>query len=163
MNNFPVEYSGKTYWIARNMAVSCFVFTIINGAWHVLANRRGKNTPDYQGYWNCPCGYLDYNETTAEAAMREVYEETGVQLHSVKFWNFNDAITENLQNVTFRYYAIISDPQILALDRNSKDRGGECGEVETIAWIPVQDLWEYQWAFNHDDLINELVEYLNLN
>ena len=80
MNNFPVIKDGKEYWVARNVAVVCFVFAPINGEWCVLANQRGKGTPDFQGLWNAPCGYLDYNETTKEAAKREVYEETGIQL-----------------------------------------------------------------------------------
>ena len=163
MNNFSVKHEGKTYWIARNMAVSCFVFTIINGVWHILANKRGKNTPDYQNMWNCPCGYLDYDETTAQAAMREVYEETGVKLTSVKFWCFNDSVTENRQNVTFRYYTIISDPQITNISKNTRDRGGELDEVDTVSWIPIRDLHEYSWAFDHDTLIRILTEELNLN
>ena len=80
MKNFSITKNGKEYWIARNVAVSCFVFTSIDGVWHVLANKRGDGTPDYQGYWNAPCGYLDFDETTSEAAMREVYEETGLHI-----------------------------------------------------------------------------------
>jgi 8-oxo-dGTP pyrophosphatase MutT (NUDIX family) len=81
MNNFPITKDGKVYWVARNVAVACFVFAPINGEWCVLANQRGKGTPDFQGLWNCPCGYLDYNETTKEAAKREVYEETGIKIN----------------------------------------------------------------------------------
>ena len=89
MNNFSVIKDGKEYWVARNVAVVCFVFAPINGEWCVLANQRGKGTPDFQGLWNAPCGYLDYNETTKEAAKREVYEETGIQLKHAKFWSFH--------------------------------------------------------------------------
>lgn len=156
MNNFPIQHEGKTYWIARNMAVSCFVFTIIGSEWCVLANKRGEGVPDFKGCWNVPCGYLDYNETTAKAAMREVYEETGVKLSHVKFWNFNDSPDENLQNVTFRYYSIIKDPQWLSLNGSSYNRGGENNEVDKVAWIPITALDNYKWAFNHDRLIEEL-------
>ena len=76
MNNFPITQDGKTYWISRSMAVSCFVFAPINGEWHVLANQRGTGTPDYQGYWNVPCGYLDFDETTKHGALREVFDAT---------------------------------------------------------------------------------------
>ena len=47
MKNFPVQHEGKTYWIARNTAVTCFVFAPIDGEWCILANKRGKNAPDY--------------------------------------------------------------------------------------------------------------------
>ena len=38
MNNFPVQHEGKTYWISRSIAVTCFVFAPIDGEWCVLAN-----------------------------------------------------------------------------------------------------------------------------
>lgn len=162
MNNFPITHEGKTYWIARNMAVSCFVFTLFAGKWCILANKRGKGVPDYAGYWNVPCGYLDYDETTAEAAKREVYEETGVKVSRVTFWNFNDLPSENLQNVTFRYYGFVSDPQFMALSANSKNRGGESNEVERAEWIPIDTLDNYEWAFNHKFLIKTLAFDLKL-
>lgn len=163
MNNFPVIHEGKTYWISRAMAVACFVFCPINGVWHVLANKRGENVPDFQGFWNAPCGYLDYDETLAQAAIREVYEETGIQLTKVKLWKLNDCPTENRQNVTARHYAIIADPQVRGMiAKESSVRGGEVGEVESIAWIPVNDLHEYQWAFGHDKIITDLFNELEL-
>ena len=83
MKNFPLlDENGKEWWISRSIAVTGCVFTFLNGKWCVLANKRGEGTPDFQGMWNMPCGYLDFNETTAEAVIREVYEETGVRLTS---------------------------------------------------------------------------------
>lgn len=163
MNNFPITHDGKTYWISRSMAVSCFVLTAFDNEWFILANKRGENAPDFKGLWNCPCGYLDFNETTAEAAIRETYEETGVRLSTVNFWRFVDSTTENNQNVTFRYYAITSDPQWVNMRINSEDRGGESGEVSEIAWIPIHDIDKYSWAFNHSEIIKELVLQLGLN
>ena len=90
MNNFSIEHEGKIYWISRSMAVVCFVFAYIDGRWCVLANQRGEGTPDFQGYWNAPCGYLDYNETLEQAAIREVYEETGVKLTEAKFLGYEE-------------------------------------------------------------------------
>ena len=161
MNNFPVQHEGKTYWISRSVAVTCFVFAPFNGEWCVLANKRGPNTPDFQGYWNCPCGYLDFNETTTQAAMREVYEETGVVLNSVKLWKVMDSPKENNQNIVFRYYSII--PYTFQPNSNTEIRGGEYGEVTAAIWIPVKMLDQYQWAFNHDKAIRDLMKELNLN
>lgn len=162
MKNFPIIKDGKEFWIARNVAVACFVFTSIDNEWCVLANKRGPGVPDFQGFWNCPCGYLDYNETTEQAAIREVFEETGVRLNSVKFWKFNDNPHENKQNVTFDYYSIISDPQFININNNSENRGGENNEVKEVDWLPIRKLFNYDWAFDHDLLIADLVKLLGL-
>lgn len=81
MKNFKVtaKEDNKEYWISRSVAVIAYIFyhNIINNKLFVLADKRGQGTPDFQGYWNCPCGYLDFDETLSEAASREVFEETG--------------------------------------------------------------------------------------
>lgn len=161
MKNFSIIKDGKEYWVARNVAVSCFVFTSIDGVWHVLANKRGDGTPDYQGYWNVPCGYLDYDETTEQATIREVYEETGVRLNKITFFGFNDSPHDNHQNVTFKYYSIISDPQLVNISTNN--RGGEIDEVKDIKWIPVKRIFNYDWAFNHDEIIIDLIKQIGLS
>ena len=162
MNNFPIIKDGKEYWIARNIAVACFVFAPINGEWCILANQRGKGTPDFQGFWNVPCGYLDFDETIKQAAMREVFEETGIQLTYVKFWGFDDSPYSNLQNVTFRFYSIITNSQSSTMSISTEGRGGEKNEVEAISWIPISKIDTFKWAFNHGNLIKELIKELEL-
>lgn len=82
MKNFPLlDENGKEWWISRSIAVTGCIFTFLNGKWCVLANKRGEGTPDFQGMWNMPCGYLDFDETTAQAVIREVYEETGIKVN----------------------------------------------------------------------------------
>lgn len=56
------EHAGQTLWSGRYCAIAAFVFLKINRAWHVLANKRGSGTPDFQGMWNCVCGYLEADE-----------------------------------------------------------------------------------------------------
>ena len=119
---------------------------------------------DFQGMWNMPCGYLDFDETTAEAVVREVYEETGVKVNvkDLTFWKFNDSPSANRQNVTFRYYAIIdAQPGNISVGVGN-DRGGEEDEVEAIGWVQVSSLDRYKWAFGHEEIIKELVEVLHL-
>lgn len=160
MQNFPVDYideqSGekKTAWISRSVAVSGFVFCKDQkGKWYILANQRGKGTPDYQGYWNSICGYLDYDENANEAIQREVREETGLSLRSSNFipYFINSNPKENRQNVTIRFYKIldgdITNWMNFSTDKMEKD------EVANIRWIPIDEIENYVWAFNHNELI----------
>ena len=83
MKNFPVidKATGREHWISRSIAaVVCIIAKDKSGDEYVLAVQRGKGTPDpeYVGKYCMPCGYLDYDETVAQAAQREVKEETGL-------------------------------------------------------------------------------------
>ena len=71
-------------WFSRSMATAIFVFARNkDGVLHVLASERGKGAADFQGCWNCPCGYLDFNETTKQCAIRELEEETGIWMNQI--------------------------------------------------------------------------------
>lgn len=157
MKNFQVtaKEDNKKYWISRSVAVAVFVFYIDEyGEKFVLANKRGVGAADYQGCWNCPCGYLDFDETLIEAAKREVFEETGYKLDSeLVVAGINDQITENHQNVTIRYKTVYREK----LPIQEIPEGGEQDEVADVKWINVKYLKGYKWAFNHDKIIQELM------
>lgn len=152
--NFPVMVDGKIYWISRAVAVAGFVFKKFNGRIHILANKRGNGTPDFQGYWNCPCGYLDRDESGEEAISREVLEECGFVVDSKK-WKQLETQTDpstNKQNVTIRYLCILDENDDNTFDL-LKRKGGEKDEVDEVKWIALEDINLYKWAFEHDKLI----------
>ena len=162
MNNHPLKNpeTGEVEWIARNIAALVMIIGYNKeGKPHVLANKRGPKTPDpeFRGCWCMPCGYLDYNETIKEAAVREVFEETGVKLniHNLILFYINDNPNDDKrQNVTFRYrYTIKENIEDISLtSKNSEEE-----EVSSIKWIPIDDINNYKWAFNHDKIIKEEV------
>jgi ADP-ribose pyrophosphatase YjhB (NUDIX family) len=156
INNFPFMYRGKEYWYSRIVATTPFVFCKNeNNEYCVLANKRGIGTPDFQGLWNVPCGYLEFNVNGEENCQKEVFEETNVKVPIEKF-NFlgvNTNPTENKQNVSIRYYAIL-DGNIN--DYKLNDENSEKNEVEDIKWIPLNEVKNYEWAFNHNLIIDEI-------
>jgi ADP-ribose pyrophosphatase YjhB (NUDIX family) len=155
--NFPFKWHGKTLWYSRSVAVSIFTFCKNTlGEWCVLANQRGNGTPDYQGYWNCCCGYLDWNEDSIQAALRETKEETGVRIpkEKVKIVKVVSDPSENRQNVSIRHMAVLDSVTSYWSDFSKKYM--EKDEVSNIMWIPVSKIGEYKWAFNHDKIITEL-------
>ena len=162
MNNHPLinPETGEEEWVARNIAALVMVVGYNKqDKPHILANVRGPKTPDpeFRGCWCMPCGYLDYNETIREAAVREVFEETGVKLNPknlILFYINDNPKEDKRQNVTFRYrYTIKEDIENIKLtSKNSEDK-----EVSDIKWIPVNEINNYKWAFNHDKIIIEEV------
>lgn len=142
----------KGPWFSRSCAVCTAVFINDGGRWYVLANQRGSGTPDYQGRWNIPCGYLDYNEDTANAAAREIREETGLRIDpsQLRLISNSSSPMQNRQNVCF-YYATILSGGIDDYQFSTSEM--EENEVSGIKWVPVDDIDSVKWAFDHDEIV----------
>ena len=156
MKNFKITAveDGKEYWISRAVAVSVFLFVKDKDQIYILANKRGAGAADFQGLWNCPCGYLDWDETAKEAACREVLEECGIKIDP-RMLTLHAVITDpnqNRQNVTLRFSGMINKSQL----KYSKPEGGEENEVSEIKFIPFHEVSKYKWAFDHDEIIQTI-------
>lgn len=155
--NFPFVFFGKEFWYSRSVAVVLFVFAFDkNGKKYVLANQRGKGTPDFQLKWNVPCGYLDFNESGEEAALRETFEETNVNVpkEKIEFLTVNTSPDENRQNVSIRYKAILDEN---IEDIKLSDVNSEKNEINDIKWIPIDEIDNYEWAFKHNEILKTLI------
>ncbi len=160
-HNQSHNIGGKVVWESRSVAVNCVV--VANK--HILLGQRGKGAPDSVGLWNVPSGYLDWDESGTEAVYREVWEETGLYLPDQKIiinnllnpWYTNTQPDENRQNISLRYGCVISlvgNEFPILTDENS-----EPDEIEDLRWVPISELGQYKFAFNHDQVIKQ---YLNL-
>ena len=72
-------------------AVICFVF--IDGKLLMI----NRNKPPFMGMWNAVGGKVEKNETPEDAAIREVFEESGIKISSPErisrfTWNYDDEI-----------------------------------------------------------------------
>lgn len=147
----------KILYDGRYCAVSGFIFGIYDGKYSVLANKRGKGTPDYQGYWNCPCGYLEKYENSKEGIAREILEECHfhIDLDKLKvIYTETDPKECNNGNVTVRHMAFVGND---TYKFDWENHGGEKDEVDSVKWIPVDEIDDYEWAFNHKATIKKLI------
>ena len=138
----------KTVFSGRFVAVSGFIYAIVNGKYSVLANLRGPGTPDYQGCWNAVCGFLEKFENSKEGIAREILEECGfnIDLDDLKVVHVETEPEEcNNGNVTIRHRAFLGKIK----PHHGKLEGGEENEVDGIQWIPIDYIDDYEWAFNH--------------
>lgn len=157
MQNFEFEHEGKKYWYSRSVCVSVFVFAHVKGFKdvYILANKRGTAVSE-SGKWCVPGGFLDFNETTKDAAKREVFEETGLKLKEnadFVFLGLNDNPDDNpSQNVTIRYrvnVGVLDQLNLSCLTNKNADKN----EVTNVKFINIKDLDDYEWAFNLKELI----------
>ena len=149
----------RTLYDGRYCAVSGFFFAVVDGKYSVLAEKRGEGTPDFQGMWCCPCGFLEGDENAKEGIIRETYEECGIEIDYDKI-RFVEAETEpemcNNGNVTIRHTGFLGKQK--KINRElwiNGDRGGEQEEVAEVAWIPISHVDRYEWAFRHGEVIKE--------
>lgn len=154
---FPTGKMGKGEWCDecgrynnRYMVVDGVV--VRDG--QILMIKRGIEPS--KGWWALPAGYLDWNETTEEAVLRELKEETGVEGKVVELlgvYSSPERDPDDRQNVSVAY---VIEPL---------SEIGEGEEVEEIRWFDLDELPE-KIAFDHRKMINDYVDHLesrNLN
>lgn len=146
-------------WFSRSCAVVGLVYCIKNNNTYILISKRGKGTPDpeFIGKWNLVCGYLDFEEDLDKAIMREVWEETGINnFTKIKPVSVNsDPKNDKRQNITFRY-VLETDELYTPISDNC-----EPDEVEESKWVNINDIDNYEWAFNHKELVKQLLFYVS--
>lgn len=103
----------------------------------VLIARRGK--PPAEGLWSLPGGMVELGEPVADAAVRELHEETGVVADIVGLADVVDVIAHGPDGVVERHVAIVA----FAGRRLSGD--GVCGpEAVEIAWVRPDRITDYE-------------------
>ena len=108
----------------------------------LLLVRRGHGPGG--GKWSVPGGRVEGGETLAEAVVRELVEETGLE-----------GVCEDLvgwvERVGATYHHVILDFRITLLDRATPAAGGDAAEA---AWVPLAEVAEL-------DLVDGLAEFLH--
>jgi mutator protein MutT len=108
----------------------------------LLMIRRGHGPA--AGYWSIPGGRVESGETMAEALVRELAEETGLE-----------GVCGNLigwvERIGPQYHYVILDFAVTVLDDRSPTAGSDAAEAE---WVPLADVAERR-------LVDGLAEFLH--
>jgi mutator protein MutT len=108
----------------------------------LLLIRRGHGPA--AGEWSIPGGRVMAGETLAEAVVREVLEETGLE-----------GICENLigwaERISPDYHFVILDFRVTLLERRDPVAGDDAAEA---AWVPLDDVVDR-------NLVEGLAEFLH--
>ena len=108
-----------------------------------------RKHPPFENYWALPGGFVEMNETLEQSALRELLEETGLQLKKLKqFAAYGDPGRDPRgRTVSIIYYAFI-EKQInpIAGDDASKAK-----------WIKIEELPAL--AFDHKKIIEDFLQF----
>lgn len=116
----------------------------------VLLIQRGADP--YKGYWAFPGGFMNMDETTEQCAIRELEEETGLKVSTVRQIGAYSKVDRDPRGrtITVAYLAIIDKPaQVTGQDDAAK-----------AEWFPLSALPEL--AFDHADIMADAINSFHL-
>jgi 8-oxo-dGTP diphosphatase len=131
------------------VTVDIVIFTVRGGSLPVLLVKRG--VPPFEGQYAIPGGFLREGESLEEAAIRELYEETGVRnVFLEQLYTFGDPARDPRGRVvTVAYYALIASGKL------SLVAGADAAEAQ---WFPANNLPPL--AFDHQSILDYALKRL---
>jgi 8-oxo-dGTP pyrophosphatase MutT (NUDIX family) len=175
-HNKPVEVvetkDGREVWLARKVGVVAENLCVHEDGVHVLVEKRGPNVRG-AGKWCLPCGYFDMDECGGEAATREVWEETGLNLEEVHYGRDDEEIIhwgmkqpwaidtepyyDKLQTICLHYGVFFQAKELPALSTENAEEG----EVDEACWKQLGELLPTPkrdaLSFRHGDFLERFV------
>ena len=124
------------------VTTDCVVFGVDGKELRILLIERG-NEP-YKGCWAFPGGFLNMDENAEQGALRELEEETGLKLNSVKeFGTFSDVNRDPRERViSIAFYALAEKTDV---------QGGD--DAAKAQWFALDELPPL--AFDHDLMLKK--------
>ena len=117
----------------------------------VLILKKIKPSTDGLGYWELPGGGLEYGETPHEALIRELKEETNLDIKILKPIYTFTAIRPDYQTVGIGFLTIPTDDNVIISDEHTE-----------FKFVDHVDLKNYLNSKIYDDVILALEEYKNM-
>lgn len=129
------------------LTADCVVFGIDNHELFVLLVERG-NEP-FKGTWAFPGGFMNMDETAEECAIRELQEETGLQIDGLRQIGAFSAVHRDPRE---RVVSVV----FYAFSPMSVVKGGD--DAHQAKWFPVSKV--PQLAFDHDEILSAALQCL---
>ncbi|NPA44928.1 MAG: NUDIX hydrolase [Chlorobi bacterium] len=132
------------------LTVDCVLFSEINNEKSILLIQR-KNEP-FKDAWAFPGGFVDMDETTYDAAKRELKEETGIEINNlVQVHTFSDVDRDPRgRTVSVVYFSEVKSEDF---EINAGD------DASDAKWFSLKNLPKL--AFDHDMILEFVLKRFN--
>ncbi len=129
------------------VATDCVVLGFDGKEINVLLVERGVEP--YRGRWAFQGGFLKMDETVEECALRELREETGLNLSFLKQVKVFSAVRRDPRErvLSVAFYALV---------RHSEVRAGD--DAAKAKWFPVNEVQDMDLAFDHNMIFEEVMK-----
>ncbi|KAA3662619.1 MAG: NUDIX hydrolase [Calditrichaeota bacterium] len=119
-----------------------------NDAGKVLLLKRAAASVGGSG-WCLPGGKVDFGETIAQAAKKELFEETNLKCTALRILFYQDSLpTETLSDHYINFYFEADAEGKLRLNSESED----------FAWIGEKEMTNYAILFRNDEALRKYFE-----
>ena len=132
------------------VTADCLVFAHTENGLELLLIQR-RNEP-CKGKWAFPGGFMNIDETTADAARRELKEETGLGVEDFHRVGVFDAVDRDPRErvITVAYYTILDKPaEVSGLD-----------DAAQAKWFLLTELPDL--AFDHKEILQAAKQLMGL-
>lgn len=114
----------------------------------ILLIKRGKEP--HEGLWALPGGHLDWNETLKDAVIREVKEETGLTVTSLKFLKIYSKPSRHPKQLVAVVYYTAVEGELKAGD-----------DAQDLKFFSIHTIPE-KLAFDHQQIIRDYLRIFKL-
>ena len=113
-----------------------------------------------RGQLALPGGYVDSTETTRAAALRELHEETGVDLMQYKAGELAFAVEENMDDLSTR---TIGHNFLYIVHPDEKVQSIAGDDLESIEWVSLEEILKEETLlfYNHNRVVQRLISIYN--
>lgn len=182
-NEPTTTVDGRKIWLSRSVAVvsQVVIHNTKTNEYHTVIVKRGSASMGSIGLWCYPCGYLDWDESIRDAAVRETYEEAGLDIDALiaevkpdkfvyKFptlnnspWHVDSMPGHHRQNVSMSHCFYFETDGSVDLPIVSSVNCEE-GEIDEVKWVTLKEVIgssDYPMAFDHNIVTVNLTEKIN--
>ena len=143
-----MEEQNYTYKYPRPaVTTDCVVFSVDEHKLKILLIERGHEP--YKGFWAFPGGFLNMDENAEQGALRELREETGLELQNIKELGTFSEVDRDPRGrvISIAFYA---------LDRKSEVKGDD--DAAQARWFALDEV--PRLAFDHDLMLKKALQKL---
>jgi 8-oxo-dGTP diphosphatase len=102
----------------------------------ILLEKR-KNMPS-KGKWSIPGGLVELGERMEEAVIREVKEETGLEVYEPRLLDVVDYVSLGERGAVMYHYVIVD---YLVAVKSGKPKAAS--DADALKWVPFNEVEEY--------------------